>query len=156
MRRGFTLIELLVVMAMIAVISSAFVTSVAKARKRAYVGRATQEVREMTNAILAYEQYAPGRTLASVAKGSWTECSEGAMAMILGTATGDNGEKVPVLFNGHVTLGKICDPWNTPYQFRIENTGSLSGGGDENTKSISFKTAAALPNFFRLTDAERR
>ena len=156
MRRGFTLIELLVVLAMIAVIAAAFVTSVNAARRRAYIGRATTEAKEMTNAILAYEQYAPGRSLAAVANGAWKDCSEGEMGMILGKATAANGETVPVLFNGHVHVGYLRDPWNTPYRYRIEKTGTLAGGGGTDTKGISYTTAAALPNFFRLTDAERR
>ena len=156
MRRGFTLIELLVVMAMIAVIAAAFVTSFAKAEMRARTARAMQEAKEMTNAILAYEQYAPGRSLSSVAKGSWTDCAEGSMTMILGGATSASGDPVPVLFNGHVTAGYIRDPWQTPYQYMIVNTGTMQGGGGDDAKGIGFKAAAALPNFFRLTDAERR
>ena len=156
MRRGFTLIELMVVMAMIAVIAAAFVTSVAKARQRAFISRATAEVREMTNAILAYEQYAENRSLASVARGAWTDCSEGEMGMILGNKTGDNGERIPVLYNAHVRAGYLRDPWGKPYQFLIENTGALAGGGDDEAKGTSYSTAAALPNFFRITDAERR
>lgn len=156
MRRGFTLVELLVVVAMIAVIAAAFTTSIASAERRARISRATAEAKEMTNAILAYEQYAPDRSLSSVAKGSWTDCAEGSMAMILGAANGANGRPVPVLFNGHVIAGYLRDPWNTPYQYMIVNTASLEGGGGNEAKGVSFKTAAALPNFFRLTDAERR
>ena len=156
MRRGFTLIELLVVVAMIAIIAAAFTTSIASAERRARIARATQETKEMTNAILAYEQFAPDRSLSSVTKGSWTECSEGNMAMILGGANGANGERVPVLFNGHVAAGSLRDPWNTPYQYMIVNTASLEGGGGDETKGIGFKAAAALPNFFRLSDQERR
>lgn len=156
MRRAFTLIELLVVLAMIAVIAAAFVTSVNSARRRAYIGRATVEMKEMTNAILAYEQYAPGRTLASVASGSWTDCAEGNMSMILGDASSASGGQIPVLYNGHVRTGYLRDPWGTPYRYRIEKTDTLEGGGGSDTKAISYSAAAALPNFFRLTDAERR
>ena len=156
MRRGFTLIELMVVMAMIAVIAAAFVTSVEKARTRAYIGRATMEAKEMTNAILGYEQYAPDRSLASVASGSWKDCDEGSMAMILGGAQSASGGRVPVLYNGHVRTGYLRDPWGTPYRYRIEKTETLEGGGGSDTKAVSYSAAAALPNFFRLTDAERR
>lgn len=154
-KRGFTLIELLVVLAMIAVIAAAFVTSVNAARRRAYVSRATVEMKEMTNAILAYEQYAPNRTLKSVASGSWKDCAEGDMSMILGGASSASGGQVPVLYNGHVRTGYLRDPWNTPYRYRIEKTDTLKGGGGD-AKDLTFTTAAALPNFFRLTDAERR
>lgn len=154
MKRGFTLIELLVVIAMIAVLAGAFTSSVASARRRANVSRATQEVKEMTNAILGYEQYAQNRSLESVANGGWQECSESAMAMILGRVTGDNGEQVPVLYNGHVRNGALRDPWGHPYQYMITKTSDIEGG--EEAKGTAFKTGAALPNFFRLTDKERR
>ena len=156
MKRGFTLIELMVVMAMIAVIAAALTTSIAAAERRARISRATAEAKDMTNAILAYEQYAPDRSLASVAKGSWTDCAEGSMAMILGGGKSASGQPVPVLFNGHVTSGFLRAPWQTPYQYMIVNTATLEGGGGSEMKSVSFKAAAALPNFFRLTDQERR
>ena len=155
-RQGFTLIELLLVVAMIAVIAAAFTTSIAAAERRARISRATAEAKDMTNAILAYEQYAPGRSLSSVAMSSWTDCAEGAMAMILGGAKGASGQPVPVLFNGHVSGGYLRDPWQTPYQYMIVNTATLEGGGGSEMKGVSFKAAAALPNFFRLTDQERR
>lgn len=156
MKRGFTLIELLVVVAMIAILLGAFTTSVTAARRRARISSATQEIREMTNAILAFEQYAPNRSLASEVNGGWTDCGESQMAMILGGKSGDNGEEVPVLYNGRVRGGFLRDPWGTPYQYSIVNTASLEGGGGEEAKSVGFTTAAALPNFFRLTDKERR
>lgn len=155
MRKGFTLIELLVVIAMIAVLMGAFTSSVTAARRRSMITRATQEVREMTNAILAFEQYAPGRSLATEANGGWADCGEQQMAMILGGKNGDNGEPIPLLYNGHVRANYLRDPWNTPYQYAIVNTASLEGGGGEEAKSVQFSTAAALPNFFRLTDRER-
>ena len=150
MRRGFTLIELLVVIGMIAVLLGAMGVSTLKARTRAKIARATQETKEMTNAILAFEQYAPGHTLDNYAKGSWADCTEGSMAMILGNVKGDNGEQVPVLYNASVTGGRLLDPWGRPYQFMIEKStwGDNNGVGD-------LRTAPALPNYFRLTDKER-
>ncbi len=139
----------MVVIAMIAVIMGAMTTSVAKARERSRVARATQEVREMTNAILAYEQYAVGHTLEKVLQTSWTDCSEGNMRMILGGETGANGETIPVLFNATVKNGELRDPWGNPYQYMIDKTDSLSDS------TGSFATAVALPNYYRLTDAER-
>ena len=129
MRTGFTLVEMIVVIAMIAIIMGSMTASVQKARERARIARATQEVREMTNAILAYEQYAVGHTLDRVMNPSWTSCSEGNMKMILGGETGANGEKIPVLFNATVKNGEL--------------------------RTSSFETALALPNYYRLTDRER-
>ena len=63
MKRGFTLIELLVVIAMLAILIGAIGTSVNQARRRAQIAKATQDVKEMTNAILAFENIAVGRSL---------------------------------------------------------------------------------------------
>lgn len=104
----------------------------------------------MTNAILAFEQYAPGHTLANFAKGSWADCTEGSMAMILGKEKGDNGETVPVLYNAAVRGGKLLDPWGRPYQYMIEKTSPWAA-----TDVPDLLTAPALPNYFRLTDKER-
>ncbi len=149
MRTGFTLVEMIVVIAMIAIIMGSMTASVQKARERARIARATQEVREMTNAILAYEQYAVGHTLDRVMSPSWTSCSEGNMKMILGGETGANGEKIPVLFNAMVKNGELRDPWGTPYQYMIDKTAELTDS------TSSFETALALPNYYRLTDRER-
>ena len=151
MKRAFTLIELMVVIGMIAVLMAAMGVSTAKARTRAMIARATQEAKEMTNANLAFEQYAPGHTLDNYAKGSWAPCTEGAMAMILGKETGDNGNPVPVLYNGRAVGGNLLDPWGRPYEFMIEKC-----TGWEGTDVPELLTAPALPNYFRLTDKERQ
>lgn len=156
MKKAFTLIELMVVVAMIAIIAGAMTTSVQQARRRAGIAKAKQEAKELTNAILAFEQYAPGHSLDTVATGGgWKECTEGALSMVLGGATGDNGETVPVLYNAALTGGRMLDPWRHPYEFMIEKTGSLNGGGGEEAKGTQFIAAPHLPNFFRLADKER-
>ena len=149
-RKGFTLIELMVVIGMIVVISGAMTASVAKARTRAKIAKATQETREMTNAILAFEQYAQNRSLQSkVTGGSWKKCSESDMGMILGRETGESGEQVPVLYNAQIRGGALLDPWGKSYEYMIDNTGDLGS-------SIQApQTAAVLPNYYRLTDRER-
>lgn len=63
MKKGFTLIELLVVIGMIAVLTGAASSAVMKARKRSQIARAETETREMTNAILAYENWDEDRSL---------------------------------------------------------------------------------------------
>lgn len=156
MRKGFTLIELLVVVAMIMILIGTLVVSVEQARTRARIAKATQEAKELTNAILAYEQYAPNRSLQSVATGGgWVECNEGSLKMVLGGMSGDSGERIPVLFNASLTGGRMLDPWGRPYELLIEKTSSLSGGGDDEERNTRFVMAPYLPNFFRLTDAER-
>ena len=150
MKRAFTLIELMVVVGMIMVIAAAMTTSVSKARTRAKIAVASQETREMTNAILAYEQYAKGRSLqAKVTGGSWHDCAEGSMGMILGEEKGESGETIPVLFNAMIRGGFLLDPWGKPYQYMIDKTSELSDAVE------SPETAATLPNYYRLTDKER-
>ena len=151
MRRGFTLIELLVVIAMIAILMGAIGSSMNQARKRAMISKATQDVKEMTNAILAFENYARGRSLANYASGSWRDTTESSMSMILGGETSDSGEQVPVLYNAQIRNGQILDPWGTPYQYMIKLAGNItppSGSG--------FQTAPSLPNVYRLADEERQ
>ncbi len=156
MKRAFTLVELLVVIGMIAILVAAMTVSTARARQRGRIAKATQETKEITNAILAYEQYAAGRTLAKHARGGWADCTEGAMAMILGGETGASGEPIPVLYNAAVKGGKLLDPWGRPYQFMIQESATLSSGDGTGMGSVNFTTSAALPNFFRLTDKERK
>ena len=150
MRRGFTLIELLVVIAMIAILMGAIGSSMNQARKRAMISKATQDVKEMTNAILAFENYARGRSLANYASGSWRDTTESSMSMILGGETSDSGEQVPVLYNAQIRNGQILDPWGTPYQYMIKPAGNITS-----SKVSGFQTAPSLPNFYRLTDEER-
>lgn len=157
MKRGFTLIELIVVIAMIATLMAALGTSVAKAQRRARITKATQEARELTNSILAYEQYAPDHTLAQVATGgSWRDCDESSLRMVLGRMDDDDGQRIPVLFAASLTGGRMLDPWGTPYQVRIEKLGSLAGGGDDENRSQQFVSAPHLPNYYRLNDEEKK
>ena len=150
MRRAFTLLELLVVIAMLAVLMGALGSGMSQARKRAMVAKATQDAKEMTNAILAFENYAKNRSLASYATGGWLDTTESAMTMILGGETTEGGEQVPILYNAQIRNGAILDPWGKPYQYMIKQAGSINPPSDS-----TFQTAPSLPNFYRLLDEER-
>jgi len=152
MKRAFTIVELMVVVAMLAVLAGSMTAAVGRARSRARISKALQEAKEMTNAILAGEQYVKDRSLEAYASSTWSDCVEGANAMrlILGQETGDNGARIPVLFNAGISGGAICDPWGKPYQYMIRKTDTLPSAS-----ATGFCTAPALPNFFRLTDKER-
>ena len=152
MKRGFTLIELLVVIGMLAVLIGAIGSSVSQARRRAMISKATQDVKEMTNAILAFENIAVGRTLEKYSSGSWQPATEGSLRMILGGETTESGEPSPVLYNAQIRNGSVLDPWGEPYQFMIRKVNAQSRTDD----GQKFVTAPILPNFYRLTDGERQ
>ena len=150
MKKGFTLVELLVVIAMIAILTGAASSAVMKARTRSQIARATTEVRVMTNAILAYENYDKDHSLSAMATSkAWTPASEGALKFILG----GEAPRVPVLYNGAVSSsGYLLDPWGKPYEFIVASAGNASEDKDDVGKSLS--TFMYLPNLHRLTPQE--
>ena len=155
-RRAFTLIELLVVLAMLAILMGSVGISTNLARKRAKITKATQEIKEITNAIIAFEQYAKNRSLDGYSTGGWKEGSESAMSMILGGETGESGEKIPVLYSASITSGgKIKDPWGKAYEYIIEKTATLNSGDGTAGSQASYSTGVFFPNFFRLQPEER-
>lgn len=153
MKRGFTLIELLVVIGMLAILIGAVGSSVAQARKRALIVKSTQDIKEMTNAILAFENYAKDRSLAEVASDSWKDADEGSVDFLLGGRTSATGARIPVLYNAQVRAGAIRDSWGTPYQFKIKKAGLIQ---NDDTQNVQYKPAPSLPNFYRLSLDERK
>lgn len=152
MRRAFTLLELLVVIAMIAVLVGAVGSSMGRAQRRAKIAKATQDAKEITNAILGFRNYARNRSLVSYATGGWKDATEGNLAMILGNEKSESGDAVPVLYNAQLRGGKVLDPWGQAYRFCIRK---LNGESDT-SGSATFARAPSLPNFYRLTDEERQ
>ena len=146
MKKGFTLIELLVVIGMIAILTAAASSSVMKARKRSQIARAETETREMTNAILAYENYDKDRSLERYATGQgWADASKSNLGVILGEGQDAEGNKLPVLFNAAMTGSDIRDPWGTTYQFMIsKTTDAVDSSGDD--VGASLNTFIYLPN----------
>ena len=152
MKRGFTLIELMVVVGMLAILIGAIGSSVSQARKRAQVAKATQDAKEMTNAILAFENIASGRTLDRYAHNGWEICNESSLKMILGGETTESGESSPVLYNAQLIGNEVRDPWGKPYEVMIKKV-------PESGRQVSgpqFVTAPILPNFYRMTDEEKQ
>ena len=152
MKRAFTLVELLVVIAMIAILTGAVGTSVSGARARARVMKATAEVKEMTNAILAYENYARGGNYELEAMDQ--DASVSSVGFILGKGeAADSGAKIPVLYNGAVDAdGVLRDPWGTPYKVKIKE-GTVQS--ISSTAASSMSTGYMLPNFYMLSMEER-
>ena len=153
MKKGFTLIELLVVIGMIAVLTGAASSAVMKARKRSQIARAETEVREMTNAILAYENWDDDHSLKNYQTSkSWKDATESSLQFILGGVQNKQG-KVPVLYNAAVVGGNLRDPWGTTYQYMIANSGDAEASNDQVGKGLS--TYMFPPNLWRLTKDEQ-
>lgn len=153
MKRGFTLIELLVVIGMIAILTAAASSSVMQAKNRSMISRATTEVREMTNAILAYENYDNDRSLRRYQTSkSWVKATEDALKFILGEVNDRQGKPIPVLFNASIRNGEIRDPWGTAYEFMIAPAGDASDSDDRVGDGLG--TYMYLPNLNRLTRQE--
>ncbi len=152
-KKGFTLIELLVVIGMIAVLTGAASSAVMKARKRSQIARAETEVREMTNAILAYENWDDNHTLKNyLTSKSWKDATEDALQFILGGVQNKQGN-VPVLYNAAVVGGNLRDPWGTTYQYMIADSGDAESSQDQVGRSLS--TYMYLPNLWRLKSDEQ-
>lgn len=152
-RRGFTLVELLVVIAMIAVILGAFTTSVSAAMQRARVQRATSDVKIITQAILAYENYSRGGKFELPTMNRRDASSDSLGFLIGGGGSADSG-RIPVLLMAQLQAGgDMRDPWGTPYKVTIRQAAASvrieSGTG-------SLQTGFVLPNLYRLGPEERQ
>ena len=152
-KNGFTIIELLTVICLILLLMGAVTASVTKARRRAKIQQAITEAQQLTDAILAYENYSvPGRPSPLENKSTglkWTEASEVNLKFVLGNEAMPNGQpgKVPVLFNGAVVGGSIRDPWGTPYRYRILSASAIAEG--DHSGSVG-ESAFAIPNINRI------
>ena len=150
---GFTLVELLVVVGMIAVLMGAMTTSVGSARRRARIQKATSDVKVISQAILAYENYAQGTKLQDT--GGWKDADKGNLGFLLGREVSgrESGGNIPTLIaTGLNGQGQILDPWGHPYRFKI-----TSGSVDFKPKVLTsdIKSGFQLPNFYRLSEGER-
>lgn len=149
--RGFTLVELLVVIGMLMLLMGSVTSAIVSAQKRAKVAQATTAVKEMTNAILSYENYADSHDLSTVASGGWKEADESTLGFILGKKSNKNGT-IPVLYNAALKGGKILDPWGRPYRVQIKQ-GTIKVDNN-NVLQGAQRTAVAFPNFYRRQAGE--
>ena len=147
-KSGFTLIELLVVVGMIAVIMGAISTSFSAAQNRARINKATNDVKVITQASLAYENYSSSGELPTMDG----DADAGNLAFLIGKGgSANNGEKIPALLMASLQAnGKMLDPWGQPYQIRIQKK-----SGNVQMTNPSLQTGYFLPNFYRLSKKER-
>ena len=152
-KSGFTIIELITVIAMILLLMGAITTSVTGARRRAKIQQAITEAQQLTDAILAYENFSrPGKASPLEKKStgeSWKEATEGELKFVLGQEGMPNGQEgnVPVLFNGAVTRGSIRDPWGNAYRYRIMSSALDT---DDDHDGDRGEAAFAFPNINRI------
>ena len=152
--KGFTLIELLVVIAMLAVIIGAISTSVTAAQQRARIQKATADVKTVSQAILAYENYGHGGRYELPLMND-AEADSSSLAFLVGEGgAAESGGNIPALLMTAARSGtKLRDPWGTPYRITIKK-----GGANVRIDSASgtMKTGFYLPNWYHLTEAERK
>ena len=149
MRKGFTIIELLVVIAALMVLAGAVGVGVSTAQKNARRAKATATVRELTSALLSFENASKDHKFPTT---GLFDAEEGKLAFLLGKG-GDKGQgvnKIQVLFNADMRGGKLYDPWGTPYKVLIRETGAKIE--DDAVSTIS--TTTFMPNFYRLNADE--
>jgi len=159
-KRGFTLIELLVVLAMIGIIMGALTTSVRAAQQRARIQKAVNDVKVLTQAILASENYSQGnkfelQSIGGSGPASGADADVSTLKDVLGLGrAAESGGKLPVMIDAALQSGgKMLDPWGTPYKIQIKE-----GSPDVkiSSSSGSMFTGYTLPNYYRLSEEERK
>lgn len=149
-KRGFTLVELLVVVGMIATILAAMTTSVTAARERARVQKATSDVKVITQAILAYENWARSSNYELPTFESPVDADNQNLSFLLGKEAAESGGNIPTMLMAQLRNGKMLDPWGHPYKVRIKP------GTVDAAQSVNLTTGYFLPNYFRLSQKERQ
>lgn len=149
-KRGFTLIELMVVVGMIAILMAAVGTAVGQTRERARMEKARSEVKALSQAILAWENYTRGGKNELEVMND-VEADVNTLKFVLGQGESANSGDIPVLFNAALAAGgKFRDPWGSPYRIRIKE-GAIPSPG-----TMNLYTCFYLPNFYRLAPEERQ
>ena len=149
-KRGFTLIELLVVIAMIAIFMTAVGTSVGKTRERARIEKARSDVKVISQAILAWENYdRSGKN--ELQEMNDVEADNSSLGFLLGQGESARSGKIPGLLMAQLSSGgKMRDPWGTPYVVRIKE-GAIRRPGN-----LDLSTCYFIPNLYRLSAEERK
>ena len=148
--RGFTLVELIVVIAMIAIFMASVGTAIGKTRERARIEKARSDVKVVSQAILAWENYSRGGTH-ELREMNDEEADSSTLAFLLGQGESAMSGDIPALIMASLTAGgKMRDPWNRPYLLRIKE------GKIDRPENLDLGTCYYLPNLYRLSEEERR
>jgi len=154
-RAAFTLVELMVVVAMIAIIIAAMTTSIAGAKQRAKIQKATSEVKVVSQAILAYENFNRGNDKFELPVLNDQPADSSSLGFLLGTA-GESTEsgKIPALVLASLSRGEVMlDPWGNPYLVRIQKS---SARVEIRSANSTLRTGFVVPNQYHLTEEERK
>lgn len=153
-KKAFTMIEMMVVLGLIAIIIGTLSVSVGAAQERARVHKATSEVKIISQAILGYENYSRGGEYRLEPTSGDVDADAANLSFLIGKGEKSDSGAIPVLWQAALDGGGVMrDPWGTPYKFVIK-----PGGASVKFESASgtLKTGYMLPNFFRLSEEERR
>lgn len=149
-KRGFTLIELMVVIAMIAILMTAVGTSVGKTRERARIEKARSDVKVISQAILAWENYDRGGK-SELEEMNDQEADSSSLKFLLGQGEAARSGQIPGLLMAQLAAGgKMRDPWGTPYRIRIKE------GAITRPDNLNLATCYFIPNLYRLSAEERK
>lgn len=134
---AFTLPELLTVIAIVALLMTASVGSLNRARALAKRTKAEVQLRELVN---AWKQYYTtyGEWPASISQGRFTPATAQLLAPITNPENSDN--KDGIVFFNYSGSGDMVDPWNTPFRLSF---GTVDSDGDRFL--TTFETTVALP-----------
>ena len=148
------MIELLVVVAMIAIITGAMTTAVTGARERARIQKAMADVKTVSQAILAYENYEQGSGNFELPPLNDAVADGTTLGFLIGQGgAAKSGGNIPVLLQARLAGGKqMMDPWGTPYHVTIKE---VQRTPKIKTASGSMQTGYYLPNFYRLVEGEK-
>lgn len=142
----------MVVLGMVGMLIAALASSVSGAQHRAKVAKAETEVKTITQAILAYENYDRNRELPLMTD---QPAGKSAIGFLIGQGgDAESGGKIPAMLMAALSSdGVMRDPWNTPYTISIRQG---SANVRLESSSGSMQSGFMFPNWYRLSEEERK